>query len=132
MLKNQGASMTAIRQLTGTNGLLYPARPPSYHAQLVLSRMQLTPHATRRTPHGGFLALGTRHARQVGENPTWSVPQCRDARVIGVKTTATREMSTSPTPRPTPQIPVHAMPARLVKTRRGPSHSVGMRGSQWY
>ena len=41
--------------------------------QAVLSRMQLTFHATRRKPHGRF-ALGASNVLLVGENPTCSVP----------------------------------------------------------
>ena len=47
--------------------------PPN---QAVLdNRMQLTLHATRRTPHGSWrFALGARNFCLVGENPTCSVP----------------------------------------------------------
>ena len=44
---------------------------PKPALQVVLGGMQLTLHATRRTPDGAF-ALGARNVL-VGENPTYSV-----------------------------------------------------------
>ena len=62
-------------------------------AQAVLSRMQLTLHATRRTPHGA--------SRLVLAMSAWSVKtrraqsrHCRDARVYDHMTTAMHDMST--------------------------------------
>ena len=39
-------------------------------------------------------ALGSRDVCLVGENPTCSMPACRDARVYGLETTDMLEMST--------------------------------------
>ena len=62
-------------------------------SQAALSRMQLTVHATRRTPHGT--------SRLVLAVPSWSVKtrhassrRCRGARVYGHMTTAMHDMST--------------------------------------
>ena len=73
--------------------------------QTVLSGMQLTVHATRRTPHGssGFVQVAI----------AWSVKSlrapprnCRDARVYGANTRDMHDVSTlpprSPTTRPSP------------------------------
>ena len=46
-------------------------------SQVVLSRMQLSLHATHRTPHRA-LALGARDVCLAGDSPTWLF---RDARV---------------------------------------------------
>ena len=62
----------------------------------VLSRMQLTLHATRRTPHGASQGL-------VQTMPAWSVKtrrapsrHRRDARVHGYTTTAMRDIEYTP------------------------------------
>ena len=64
-------------------------------SKVVLSRMQLTLHLARPTPHGA--------SPLVQAIPTWSVKtrrapsrRCRDARVYGHTTTAMHNMSASP------------------------------------
>ena len=71
-------------------------------SQAVLTKMQLTLHATRRTPHGA--------SRLVQAMSAWSVKtlrgpsrQCRDARVYGHTTTTVHDNEhthTHPLPRP--------------------------------
>ena len=72
-----------------TNQLIRRCHPYARKSasQAVLSRMQLTLHATRRTPHGA--------SRLVQAMSAWSVKtrrapsrHCRDARVYGHTTTA--------------------------------------------
>ena len=80
--------------------------------QLVLSRMQLALHATRRTPQGASRLVHAMPALSVKTRR--SPPQhCGDARVNGLKTTAMDEMSTlSPVPTaaciPPPHVAKHA------------------------
>ena len=64
-------------------------------SKAVLSRMQLTLHVTRRTPHGA--------SRLVQAMSVWSVKtrralsrHCKDVRVYGHKTTGMLGMSTPP------------------------------------
>ena len=66
-------------------------------SQVVLSRVQLTLHATRRTPHGA--------SRLVQPMPAWLVKtrrarsrRCRDTRVYVHMTTAMHEITPPPTP----------------------------------
>ena len=70
-------------------------------SQTVLSRMQLTLHATRRTPHVV--------PRLVQAMSAWSVKtrrlpsrHCKDARAYGHTTTAMHDMSTPPPALPPP------------------------------
>ena len=70
-------------------------------SKAVLSRMQLAPHATRRTPHGA--------SRLVQAMSAWSVKtrrapsrHYRDASVYGHTTTATHEIEYTPPPPPAP------------------------------
>ena len=84
-----------------------PKVPPKSHpyarksaSHEVLSRMQLTLHATGRTPHGA--------SRLVLAKSAWSVKtrrapsrHCRDGRVYGHTTAAMHDMCTSPPPRDT-------------------------------
>ena len=79
-------------------------------SQAVLSRMQLTLHATRRTPHGA--------SRLVLAMSAWSVKtrrapsrRCRGARVYGHMTTATHDMST-----PQPLLPAGAVHVRVLRS----------------
>ena len=84
-------------------------------SKVVLSRMQLTLHATRRTPHGD--------SRLVHAVFTWSVKtrrapsrRCRDARVY----TAMHETSTPPTPHPPNSLsrsPLSPVPRPLCPNR---------------
>ena len=62
-------------------------------SHVVLSKMQLTLHATRRTPHGASRLV---HAMSVLAVKTRRAPSrhWRNARVYGLKTTALHEMST--------------------------------------
>ena len=64
-------------------------------SQAVLSRMQLTLHATRRTPHG---ASGLAQAMSAWSAESRPAPsrRCRDARVYIHSTTAMHDMSTPP------------------------------------
>ena len=65
-----------------------------FASQVVLGRMCLTLHATRRTPHGAASRLV--HATSAGSVKTRRAParHCRNARVYGHTTTAIRhEMS---------------------------------------
>ena len=82
--------------------LLYlSCHPPGTSAsRALLARMQLTLHATRRTPHGA--------SRLVQAMPAWSLKtrhapsrHCRNARVYGHTTTAMHKLST-PSPLPSP------------------------------
>ena len=67
-------------------------RPAS---KVVLSRMLLTLHATRRTPHGTSRLVHAISAWSVKTQraPSW---HRRDARVYGIKTTVTHGMRTAP------------------------------------
>ena len=70
-------------------------KKPSSH--VVLGRMPLTLHTTRRTPHG---ALRLVHAMSAWSVKTRRTPSRhrRDARAYGLKTSAVHEMSTPPPP----------------------------------
>ena len=62
-------------------------------SHVVLSRMQLTLHATRRTPHGASRSMNSMLAWLVKTRRPPSRYR-RDARVNGLKTTAMHDMST--------------------------------------
>ena len=71
-----------------------------HHMSFIFSRMQLTLHATRPTPHGAWhlvLAMSAAWSVKTRRAPSW---HCRDARVYGHATTAMHDMSTPPHPRP--------------------------------
>ena len=80
-------------------------------SQAVLSRMQLTLHATRRTPHGASCLVLAMSARSVKTRRAPS-RHCRDARVYGHTTTAMHDNDYTPPP--------HAH--RSQEARRGISH----------
>ena len=77
----------------------YPAAPPSpvIYIPPSLRRVQVTLHATRRTPHGA--------SPSVQAMPAWVVKtrrapprHCRNARAYALKTTAMHETSAPPPP----------------------------------
>ena len=78
-----------MQESTGTH------KVPKSASQAVLSRMQLTLHATRRTPHG---ASGLAQAMSAWSAESRPAPsrRCRDARVYIHSTTAMHDMSTPP------------------------------------
>ena len=71
-------------------------RPPH---KAVLSRTQLTLHATRRTPHGASRLVLAMYAWSVKTRHAPS-RHCRDARVYGHTTTAMHDVNTPPLPSP--------------------------------
>ena len=76
------------------SSLSAPLLPPP---QVVLSRMQLALHATRRTPHGALclvLAMSAWSAKTRRASPR----RCTDVRVYGHVAVAMHEMSISPPP----------------------------------
>ena len=92
-------------------------------SQAVLSRMQLTLHATRRTPHGA--------SRLVLAMSPWSVEtrrapsrHCRDARVYGPTTTAMLDDEYTPPHTRTP------FPASIFFIRISPVHVSVLAGAK--
>ena len=88
-----------VESLPATRLIFMNTLPPlrKSASQVVLSRMQLTLHATRRTPHGA--------SRLVRAMSAWLVTtrrapsrHSRDARVYGHTTTAMHKLSTVPPP----------------------------------
>ena len=86
-----------------TNQLIRSCHQLHVNLQAVLSRMQLTLHATRPTPNDP--------SRMAQDMSGWSVKtrrapprHCRDARVYGHTTTVMYDMSTPTPPRPAPHV----------------------------
>ena len=83
------------KQISLFDAVIHMQESPSQQA--VLSRMQLTLHASRRTPHGASRLVLAMSAWSVKTRraPSW---HCWDTRVYGHTTTAMHDMST-PLPR---------------------------------
>ena len=76
-------------------------------SQVFFSRMQLTPHATRRTPHGASHLVQTMSAWSVNPQSASSW-HCRDAGVCGIKITAMHENECNPPLPPASSFPLPA------------------------
>ena len=72
--------------------------PAQSASQVVLSRIQFTIHATRRTPHGASRLVQAMSALSVKTRRAPS-RHCRDARVDGHTTTDVHDIEYNPPPR---------------------------------
>ena len=101
-----GGKLTVNHIMFQIQNIITLRTPPSK----TISRVQLTPQATRRTPHGALRLVQAMSAWSVKTQRAPSRP-CRDAKVNGhtttAMTTAMNEMSTPLPPAP-PLTPKHA------------------------